>query len=64
VGLVVCTAVTLAPLGRRKAAEALAQLSPEDAAQAAGAARFDPLDRESERFDEAEPQKAASEKAS
>lgn len=44
VGLVVCTWFTLAPLTRRKAAEAVVQLSsPQDALET-GAARFDPLD--------------------
>jgi UDP-GlcNAc:undecaprenyl-phosphate GlcNAc-1-phosphate transferase len=44
VGLIVCGALTLAPLTRRKAVEAAVQsAAPEDAADA-GAARFDPLD--------------------
>jgi UDP-GlcNAc:undecaprenyl-phosphate GlcNAc-1-phosphate transferase len=40
VGLVVCTALTLAPLSRRKALEAAAQSAPPESA----AAEFDPLD--------------------
>lgn len=41
VGLIACTAVTLAPLSRRKRIEAVAQSSPEGEAELA---RFDPLD--------------------
>lgn len=44
VGLIVCTAVTLAPIGRRKAAEARAELTPLTAPDAAAAAAIDPLD--------------------
>jgi UDP-GlcNAc:undecaprenyl-phosphate GlcNAc-1-phosphate transferase len=47
-GLVVCTIVTLAPLSRRKAIESVAQSMDADAAEAAVAARFDPLDAASE----------------
>lgn len=48
VGLVVCTSITLAPLSRRKATEAMAELSPANSAEAATSAHFDPLDRASE----------------
>jgi UDP-GlcNAc:undecaprenyl-phosphate GlcNAc-1-phosphate transferase len=44
VGLIVCTALTLAPLTRRKAVEAAVQSAPPEAAADADAARFDPLD--------------------
>jgi len=43
VGLVICTAVTLAPLSRRKAVEAAAQSAPPDANHEEDS-RFDPLD--------------------
>ncbi len=48
VGLVVCTAITLAPLSRRKSTEANAQLTPPDAQDADAAARLDPLDAASD----------------
>jgi UDP-GlcNAc:undecaprenyl-phosphate GlcNAc-1-phosphate transferase len=48
VGLVVCTSITLAPLSRRKATEAMAELSPANSAEAVTSAHFDPLDRASE----------------
>jgi UDP-GlcNAc:undecaprenyl-phosphate/decaprenyl-phosphate GlcNAc-1-phosphate transferase len=48
VGLIICAAITLAPLSRRKAVEALAELSPADSAEAGSSAQFDPLDRASE----------------
>ena len=44
VGLIVCTALTLAPLTRRKAVEAAVQSAPSEAAADVDAARFDPLD--------------------
>ena len=44
VGFVACTIVTLAPLSRRKAAEAAVQSAPADLAADAGVAEFDPLD--------------------
>jgi UDP-GlcNAc:undecaprenyl-phosphate GlcNAc-1-phosphate transferase len=44
VGLVVCTAITLAPLGRRKAQEAVAELTPAGSSGAQAAAQLDPLD--------------------
>ena len=44
VGLIVCTALTLAPLTRRKAVEAAVQSAPPEAAADVDAARFDPLD--------------------
>jgi UDP-GlcNAc:undecaprenyl-phosphate GlcNAc-1-phosphate transferase len=44
VGLVVCTAITLAPLGRRKAQEAVAELTPAGSSGAQAAAKLDPLD--------------------
>jgi UDP-GlcNAc:undecaprenyl-phosphate GlcNAc-1-phosphate transferase len=47
VGLLVCTAITLAPLSRRKAAEALAELQPHGEAHPSQA-ELDPLDRASE----------------
>jgi UDP-GlcNAc:undecaprenyl-phosphate GlcNAc-1-phosphate transferase len=43
-GLVICTIVTLSPLSRRKAVEAAVQSAPEDTANEAGVARYDPLD--------------------
>jgi UDP-GlcNAc:undecaprenyl-phosphate GlcNAc-1-phosphate transferase len=48
VGLVVCTALTLAPLSRRKSSEVAAELTPPDASGADVAARLDPLDAASE----------------
>jgi UDP-N-acetylmuramyl pentapeptide phosphotransferase/UDP-N-acetylglucosamine-1-phosphate transferase len=48
VGVVACTIVTLAPLSRRKAREAVAELAPAGTAQAEDTARFDPLDKASE----------------
>jgi UDP-GlcNAc:undecaprenyl-phosphate GlcNAc-1-phosphate transferase len=44
VGLVVCTWFTIAPLTRRKVAEAAVQLAETGDLEQAGAARFDPLD--------------------
>ncbi|PSL38944.1 UDP-GlcNAc:undecaprenyl-phosphate GlcNAc-1-phosphate transferase [Labedella gwakjiensis] len=44
VGVVICTVVTLAPLGRRKTVETAAQSTPEGAVEHAGIAAFDPLD--------------------
>ncbi len=44
VGFVVCTIVTLAPLSRRKAAEAAVQSASAELAADAGVAEFDPLD--------------------
>ena len=52
VGLIVCTAITLAPLTRRKAVEFAAQAAGEGAG-GADAARFDPLD-EAGRLDDHE----------
>jgi UDP-GlcNAc:undecaprenyl-phosphate GlcNAc-1-phosphate transferase len=49
VGLVVCTAFTLAPLSRRKANEAVAELAPAGSREAAATARYDQLDAASER---------------
>jgi UDP-GlcNAc:undecaprenyl-phosphate GlcNAc-1-phosphate transferase len=48
VGLVVCTAITLAPLSRRKVVEAAAELAPVNSVEADVTAHFDPLDRASE----------------
>jgi UDP-GlcNAc:undecaprenyl-phosphate GlcNAc-1-phosphate transferase len=48
IGLVVCTAFTLAPLSRRKANEAVAELAPAGSREAAETARFDQLDAASE----------------
>jgi UDP-GlcNAc:undecaprenyl-phosphate GlcNAc-1-phosphate transferase len=49
VGLVVCTLVTLAPLSKRKALEAVAQATgPDQAEGATGVARYDGLDAASE----------------
>ncbi|HWD61873.1 MAG TPA: MraY family glycosyltransferase [Humibacter sp.] len=50
VGLVVCTALTLAPLSRRKSIEAIAESTPasEQSADPDAAARLDPLDAASE----------------
>lgn len=45
VGLVVCTWFTIAPLTRRKIAEAVVQLAPPYEAERADASRFDPLDQ-------------------
>ncbi|MFC6357401.1 MraY family glycosyltransferase [Luethyella okanaganae] len=47
-GLLVCTLVTLAPLGRRKAMEAASQSTEADTPEAAESALFDPLDEASE----------------
>jgi UDP-GlcNAc:undecaprenyl-phosphate GlcNAc-1-phosphate transferase len=44
IGLVICTAITLAPLTRRKVVEAAVQLASPDETQRVAAARFDPLD--------------------
>lgn len=44
VGLVICTAYTLAPLTRRKLVEAAVQLARPDEARGANVSRFDPLD--------------------
>jgi len=48
VGFLVCTIVTLAPLSRRKAAEAAVQSASADLAADAGVAEFDPLDAAAE----------------
>jgi UDP-GlcNAc:undecaprenyl-phosphate GlcNAc-1-phosphate transferase len=48
VGLVVCTAITLAPLSRRKSSEVAAELTPPESSGADAAARFDPLDAASQ----------------
>ncbi|MEO6828026.1 MAG: MraY family glycosyltransferase [Microbacteriaceae bacterium] len=47
VGLLICTAVTLAPLSRHKAVQAAAALVPAESQHAAGTAHLDPLDRAS-----------------
>lgn len=44
VGFIVCTVLTLAPLSRRKAAEAAVQNASAELAEQAGVAEFDPLD--------------------
>lgn len=49
IGLVVCTAFTLAPLSRRKANEAVAELAPAGSREAEETARYDQLDAASER---------------
>lgn len=49
VGLVVCAAFTLAPLSRRKATEAAAELTPAGTDEADATARYDQLDVASER---------------
>ncbi|MCU1584509.1 MAG: undecaprenyl-phosphate alpha-N-acetylglucosaminyl 1-phosphate transferase [Microbacteriaceae bacterium] len=54
VGLVICTAFTLAPLTRRKAVEAAVQSASPDAAAGANASRFDPLDAAAN--DQAQPE--------
>ena len=48
VGLVICTVITLSPLSRRKALEAVAQSTDDEADAAADVARFDGLDAASE----------------
>jgi UDP-GlcNAc:undecaprenyl-phosphate/decaprenyl-phosphate GlcNAc-1-phosphate transferase len=48
VGLIVCTAITLAPLSRRKPREIAAQLTPADSLQAVVTAGRDPLDQAAE----------------
>lgn len=48
VGLIICTIVTLSPLSRRKALEAIAQSTEPDTDDAAAVARFDGLDAASE----------------
>lgn len=64
VGLVICTIVTLAPLSRRKVAEAAVQNADPELASDAVLARFDPLDAAAEKFDPAaEPTDAQAEKA-
>jgi len=51
VGLIVCTIVTLAPLSRRKAAEAAVQSADPAVASDSALAPFDPLDAAAESFD-------------
>lgn len=64
VGLVICTIVTLAPLSRRKVAEAAVQSADPELASDAVLAPFDPLDAAAEKFDPAaEPTDAQAEKA-
>ena len=55
VGLLVCTILTLAPLSRRKAAEAAVQSADPEVSADAELAAFDALDAAAERFDPAEP---------
>jgi UDP-GlcNAc:undecaprenyl-phosphate GlcNAc-1-phosphate transferase len=55
IGLVVCTAFTLAPLSRRKANEAVAELAPAGTPEAEKTARFDQLDAASEGIAPADP---------
>jgi UDP-GlcNAc:undecaprenyl-phosphate/decaprenyl-phosphate GlcNAc-1-phosphate transferase len=54
-GVVVCTVVTLAPLGRRKAAEVAAQTTPEGTGSADTLAVYDPLDEASDERDRDAP---------
>ncbi len=48
IGLVICTAFTLAPLSRRKANEAVAELAPAGSEEARQTAQYDQLDAASE----------------
>lgn len=48
VGVIACSILTFAPLSRRKAAEAVAELAPVDSGESAAYAHLDPLDRASE----------------
>jgi UDP-GlcNAc:undecaprenyl-phosphate/decaprenyl-phosphate GlcNAc-1-phosphate transferase len=52
VGFVVCTAVSLAPLSRRKAVEAAVQSTSPELAEELDAARFDPLDAAADAADD------------
>jgi UDP-GlcNAc:undecaprenyl-phosphate GlcNAc-1-phosphate transferase len=52
VGLVVCTALTLAPLSRRKIVEVVAERTPFGIGGGDAVARLDPLDEASERADD------------
>lgn len=54
-GVVVCTVVTLAPLGRRKAREVTAQSAPEGTGSADTLAVYDPLDEASDERDRDSP---------
>ncbi|WP_104475403.1 MraY family glycosyltransferase [Microterricola pindariensis] len=54
-GLIACTAVTLAPLSKRKALEAASQAAAPDSPDAAATAPFDPLDEASEALDDLDP---------
>jgi UDP-GlcNAc:undecaprenyl-phosphate/decaprenyl-phosphate GlcNAc-1-phosphate transferase len=54
VGLLICTILTLAPLSRRKAAEAAVQSADPELTSDADIAALDPLDAAAERFDPAE----------
>jgi UDP-GlcNAc:undecaprenyl-phosphate GlcNAc-1-phosphate transferase len=54
VGLLICTILTLAPLSRRKAAEAAVQSAGPELTSDADIAALDPLDAAAERFDPAE----------
>jgi UDP-GlcNAc:undecaprenyl-phosphate GlcNAc-1-phosphate transferase len=54
VGLVVCTALTLAPLSRRKIVEVVAERTPLGAGNADAVARLDPLDEASVRASDRE----------
>jgi UDP-GlcNAc:undecaprenyl-phosphate GlcNAc-1-phosphate transferase len=51
VGVIVCTVFTLAPLGRRKSVEILAQAAPEGTGRADTLAVYDPLDEASDQRD-------------
>lgn len=57
-GFVGCTVVTIAPLSRRKAAEAAVQSAPADVAAEAGVADFDPLDAAGTEHSDAESRSA------
>ena len=48
IGLVICTAITLAPLSRRKLDEAVAELAPAGSKEAEETAKYDALDIASE----------------
>ncbi|WP_158863182.1 MraY family glycosyltransferase [Leifsonia sp. AG29] len=62
VGLVICAAFTLAPLSRRKATEAVAELAPAGSEEALETAHYDQLDAASERTHAGAPGPAASDK--
>ncbi|MDY0946923.1 MraY family glycosyltransferase [Frigoribacterium sp. CFBP9039] len=59
VGLVACTAATLAPLSRRKRVEMAVQTTPRDDLEVSASGRFDPLDEAASALDPADTDTAA-----